>query len=152
MNGKIEEHLSSDLIKDALETRNTIKKCVNSELLSQGFIQIDTPIFSPNVPEYTNDQYVVTGMNGERYYLPQSPQLYKQTLMSAGYKKYYQYAHCFRYGEYDKDHINEFMQIDVEMQTSVRQDLMDCVENIIRRIFLERGIALEKEIPIISGA
>lgn len=145
------EHLQNKHVIQSVKIRNTIKECVRSELKKNGFLEFDTPILSPKVPEYTNDQYQVLGENGEEYYLPQSPQLYKQTLLSAGFDKYFQFAHCFRYGEYDHDHINEFMQIDVEMQTHERKDLMKYVETLIRSICTALGMDCPEDFPIVSG-
>lgn len=145
------KHLQNNRINSIIQTRNQIKQVTRSFLGKKGFIEIDTPILGPKIPEYTNNQFKVLGERGEVYYLPQSPQIYKQILMNAGYKKYFQFAHCFRYGEIDENHINEFMQIDVEMQVSDKIILMQYVEQIIKSICNILNIPCRIPFPKISG-
>lgn len=149
---EIVTHLQNENLKRNIQTRNQIKQTVRNFLNQEGFLEIDTPILGPQIPEYTNDQFRVMGKQGEEYYLPQSPQIYKQILMCAGYKKYFQFAHCFRYGEYDDSHINEFMQIDVEMHVSIKETLMQYVEQIVKSICDDLHIPCSIPFPIISGS
>ena len=81
------KHLQNNRINSIIQTRNQIKQVTRSFLGKKGFIEIDTPILGPKIPEYTNNQFKVLGERGEVYYLPQSPQIYKQILKNAGYKK-----------------------------------------------------------------
>ncbi|MCI9127631.1 MAG: hypothetical protein HFG28_10680 [Eubacterium sp.] len=148
----IMRHLKSKKVKEALALRNIIKKTVRDFMSKEGFIEVDTPIMGPQIPEYSNNQYEIYDMNKNVFYLPQSPQIYKQILMNAGYEKYFQFAHCFRYDEkLDSSHLNEFMQIDVEMQTSDKNKLMSLVEQILRSICSALDIDCKTPFPVING-
>ena len=145
-------HLKSKNVKEALFLRNVIKKNLREFMSNEGFIEIDTPIMGPQIPEYQNSQYTVYDMNKEIFYLSQSPQIYKQILMNAGYEKYFQFAHCFRNNEKrDSNHLNEFMQIDVEMQTSDKNVLIKLIEQMIKNICAEINIECKTPFPIING-
>lgn len=149
---KIINHLQSEKVKNSIYMRNKIKSIIRDILISNEFVEIDTPILGPQIPEYTNSQFKVYGENGEVYYLPQSPQIYKQILMNAGYEKYFQFGRCFRYGEIDFNHTNEFLQIDVEMNVSDKSILMKYVELIIKSICDEYNIPCSIPFPIIAGS
>lgn len=149
---KIFEHLQNTRVISTIYMRNQIKQVVRNFLGSEEFLEIDTPVLGPQIPEYTNNQFKVSGENGEVFYLPQSPQIYKQILMNAGYKKYFQFARCFRYGEIDSSHMREFMQIDVEMQISEKIVLMRYVERIIKAICDELNISCSIPFPVIGGS
>lgn len=145
-------HLKSKNVKEALFLRNSIKKNIREFMSNKGFIEIDTPIMGPPIPEYQNSQYVVYDMDKNNFYLSQSPQIYKQILMNAGYEKYFQFAHCFRNNEkHDSSHLNEFMRIDVELQTSDKNVLMKLVEEMIKTICDEINIECNPPFPIVNG-
>lgn len=148
----IMRHLKSKKVKEALILRNIIKKNVREFMSVEGFMEVDTPIMGPQIPEYQNSQYEVYDINKDVFYLSQSPQIYKQILMNAGYEKYFQFAHCFRYNErHDSAHLNEFVQIDVEMQTSDKNVLMKLVEQMIKNICSELDIECKIPFPVING-
>jgi len=145
-------HLKSKNVKEALFLRNAIKITIREFMSNEGFMEIDTPIMGPQIPEYQNSQYEVYDMNKKVFYLSQSPQIYKQILMNAGYEKYFQFAHCFRNNEkQDSSHLNEFMQIDVEMQTSDKNILMRLVEGMIKNICAKINIECKTPFPIVNG-
>ena len=79
----IMEHLRSKNVKEALLLRNLIKKSIREFMSNEGFMEIDTPIMGPQIPEYQNSQYEVYDMDNDVFYLSQSPQIYKQILMNA---------------------------------------------------------------------
>lgn len=148
----IMRHLKSKKVKEALILRNIIKKNIREFMSKEGFMEVDTPIMGPQIPEYQNSQYEVYDINKDVFYLSQSPQIYKQILMNAGYEKYFQFAHCFRYNErHDSAHLNEFMQIDVEMQTSDKNVLMKLVERMMKNICTELDMECKIPFPVING-
>lgn len=148
----IMKHLKSKNVKEALVLRNVIKKTIREFMSGEGFMEIDTPIMGPQIPEYQNSQYEVYDINKKVFYLAQSPQIYKQILMNAGYEKYFQFAHCFRNDEeQDSSHLNEFMQIDVELQTSDKNILMRLVEKMIEDICAVINIECKTPFPIINA-
>lgn len=147
----IVKHLNNENVKKAIMVRNLIKQIIRQFMSNEDFIEIDTPILGPQIPEYTNTQYKVNSKE-KVYYLPQSPQIYKQILMNAGYTKYFQFAHCFRNGELkDNEHISEFMQLDAEMHVSDKVIIMQLIERAINEICNCLGLACTTPFPVISG-
>jgi Aspartyl-tRNA synthetase len=154
MQPAILKHLLDSVVKRNLKIRHQIKQSASTYLCNNGFLEIDTPVLGPLIEEYTKDNFCVIADNGVEYALPQSPQIYKQIIMIAGYEKYFQFAHCFRRDpdtNLSNHHANEFMQIDIEMQTDSLNDVMNTAEELICKILNDLNVTCQSPFQIIDG-
>ncbi|RMH94230.1 aspartate--tRNA ligase [Lysobacter pythonis] len=137
-----------------MRTRTKLVSALRAWLDARGFQDIETPILTKATPEGARDFLVPARMHpGEFYALPQSPQLFKQILMMAGFDRYYQMARCFRDEALRADRQLEFTQLDMEFAWVEERDVQDTVEAMIREVFREViGVELADPFPRMSWA
>lgn len=115
-----------------IRNRHSVMLHVRNALTKEGFTEIETPYMSATTPEGSRDYVVPSRLeNGKFYSLPQSPQQYKQLLMTAGFEKYFQFARCFRDEDTRGDRQPEFTQMDLEMSYVEMKDVMALNEKIM---------------------
>ena len=139
-------------MQNNLRLRYKVAMEVRKFLDANGFIDIETPMLTKSTPEGARDYLVPSRVNpGEFFALPQSPQLFKQLLMVAGFDRYYQITKCFRDEDLRADRQPEFTQIDCEMSFVGEQEIRDLFENMIRQIFANTmNTELPKPFPVMT--
>ena len=146
--------LRRPLMQQNLMLRYRVATAARRYLDDHGFIDIETPVLYKSTPEGAREFLVPSRLHhGQFYALPQSPQLFKQMLMIAGFDRYYQIVKCFRDEDTRADRQPEFTQIDIEASFLGELEIRELMEGLVRAMFRDAiGVELQKPFPVMSYA
>ena len=146
--------LRREVMSQRLRLRHRLTRSMRAWLDTHGFIDIETPMLTKATPEGARDYLVPSRTHpGKFFALPQSPQIFKQLLMIAGFDRYYQIVRCFRDEDLRADRQPEFTQLDIETSFLSQDDIMRLMEELVRHFFGEvLGTELADPFPRITYA
>jgi aspartyl-tRNA synthetase len=146
--------LRREVMSQRLRLRHRLTRSMRGFLDAHGFIDLETPMLTKATPEGARDYLVPSRTHpGKFFALPQSPQIFKQLLMVAGFDRYYQIVRCFRDEDLRADRQPEFTQLDIETSFLSQEEIMRLMEGLVRHFFLEvLDAALPDPFPRMSWA
>jgi len=164
---QLDEHVSEEVrlrfryldlrreeMRERLMLRHRITRAMRHYLDDAGFVDIETPMLSKATPEGARDYLVPSRTHAGKFFaLPQSPQIYKQLLMIAGFDRYYQIVRCFRDEDLRADRQPEFTQLDIETSFLEQEQIQELMEGLVRHLFKQvLGVDLPNPLPQMSYA
>ncbi|MBP9820042.1 aspartate--tRNA ligase [Candidatus Woesebacteria bacterium] len=144
--------LRRNRLHKVIELRSAFSRAMREELNANSFVEVETPLLTKSTKEGARDFVVPSRMNpGKFYALPQSPQQYKQLLMTAGVERYYQMARCVRDEDLRADRGFEFTQVDLEMSFADQDMVMTTVEKMVKQAVLAVGGTIKQDpFPVVT--
>ena len=135
--------LRREPMREAFELRHRVVQAIHRQLDERGFLELETPMLTRSTPEGARDFLVPSRMQpGDWYALPQSPQLFKQLFMIAGFERYYQVVRCFRDEDLRADRQPEFTQLDMELSFVDEEDVIELCDELLRELLAAGGVEL----------
>jgi len=146
--------LRRDVMQHRLRLRHAVTRAMREYLDKHGFVDVETPMLTKATPEGARDYLVPSRTQAGKFFaLPQSPQIFKQLLMMAGFDRYYQIVRCFRDEDLRADRQPEFTQLDIETSFLTRDEITDLMEGLVRELFHKvLGVKLPDPMPRMTYA
>ena len=143
--------LRRERMRDAVLLRHEVVRTMREHLNGEGFVEVESPILTRSTPEGARDYLVPSRLQaGSFYALPQSPQLFKELLMVAGFERYYQLPRCFRDEDFRADRQPEFTQLDIEMSFVDEEDVIEANDALIKAVLAVGGVEIETPIERVT--